>query len=311
MLGFRRAASTVLPLIRLERHRGCRCPHEETSHTCASVRVETRPRRERQRSEPPRSERRDVFMMCVTKKFPSCVSVLLASPLVTLTPRTTTSARARVVRGPIAPRVVVSMVATRSSTARARRDSAPDAPLVHWHVRRAHRRGDRLEQVRGRARPDARGHPPAHPSRPQRQRSPPRAHRRTNEGALRPVRVPRARVFPDAYRPSRSNNDPTCRPDDHPSAPHHRHPDAQALPYFIVGVSRRLPEDPLFYFVGRFYPHRAETHLARYFPTSRARRIDVACGSDDSPRSPYSSNPARRCVSWRAPRACPRRGSPS
>lgn len=26
------------------------------------------------------------------------------------------------------------MVATRSSTARARRDSAPDAPLVHWHV---------------------------------------------------------------------------------------------------------------------------------------------------------------------------------
>lgn len=26
VLGFRRAASTVLPMIRLERHRGCRCP---------------------------------------------------------------------------------------------------------------------------------------------------------------------------------------------------------------------------------------------------------------------------------------------
>lgn len=38
------------------------------------------------------------------------------------------------------------------------------------------------------------------------------------------------------------------------------------LPYFVVGVSRRLLEDPLFYFVGRFYPQRAETHLARYFP---------------------------------------------
>ena len=32
-------------------------------------------------------------------------------------------------------------------------------------------------------------------------------------------------------------------------------------------------EDPLFYFVGRFYPHRAETHLARYFP-------DVARAAD-------------------------------
>ena len=40
-----------------------------------------------------------------------------------------------------------------------------------------------------------------------------------------------------------------------------------------MGVSRRLVEDPLFYFVGRFYPHRAETHLARYFP-------DVARAAD-------------------------------
>lgn len=40
-----------------------------------------------------------------------------------------------------------------------------------------------------------------------------------------------------------------------------------------MGVSRRLVEDPLFYFVGRFYPHRAETHLTRYFP-------DVARAAD-------------------------------
>ena len=251
-------------------------------------------------------------MNSVTKKFPSCVSDLLASTRSCPSPPgTNTSARARVVRGPIAPRVVVSMVATRSSTARARRDSAPDAPLVHWHVcvalivvvTVASKFGDALAPTLVDTRPltllalnandlhlaltagrtKVRAAPPESPVRACSSTALARRDSTTTRRADLTIRPPRITVTPTRRRsPTSSSASPVA---------------SWRTPSSTSSVDS-TPTAPR--------PTSRDTS-----PTSRARRIDVACGSDDSPRSPYSSNPARQCVSWRAPRACPRRGSPS
>lgn len=133
-----------MPMIRSERHRGCRCP---ARGIVAHLRVResrdpTQTRDDEGTRIALRVARGETFSSINTAASPkvpkrnSAPNWSIFSPHRSCPspPGTTTSARARVVRGPIAPRVVVSMVATRSSTARARRDSSPDAPLVHWHV---------------------------------------------------------------------------------------------------------------------------------------------------------------------------------
>ena len=311
-----------MPMIRSERHRGCRCP---ARGIVAHLRVResrdpTQTRDDEGTRVALRVARGETFSSINTAASPkvpkrnsaSKLVDLLASPLVSLTPRYDHfGARARRPGPDRTTRRGVDGGHAIEYGARASGFVARRAARSLARVRRAHRRGDRREQVRGRARPDARGYSPAHPPRPQRKRSPPRAHRRTNEGARRAPRVSRARVFLDAHRPSRFNNDPTCRPHDHPSALTITTPTRRRSPTSSSASPVASSRTPFSTSSVDSTPNAPRPTSRDTSPTSRARRSVVARGSDDSPRSPSSSNPARRCVSWRAPRACPRRGSPS